>query len=111
MQSSNDDLTVYVATPTASGLFPTQTLCSYLDTQEQCLKYGIRVDFGFVPCSLVHHARTKLANVFLAKKEFSRLFWIDADIQWSPLDFMKVLTHTRKYDCVAGVYPRRADPP
>jgi hypothetical protein len=103
-------LSVFIATPSTNGQFPIQTLSSYLDTQEACLRYGIKLDFGFATCSLVHHARTLLANTFLGKPEFNRLFWIDSDMQWTSVDFMKVLHHTLKHDCVAGVYPRRIDP-
>jgi hypothetical protein len=107
---SLDELAVFVAMPCLGD--PTlHTTMSLLDTQDACAKHGIKVDFGFVTGSLVHHARSLLANVFLGKPEFNRLFWIDADMKWSPVDFVKVLNHTRKHDCVAGVYPRRREPP
>ena len=74
------------------------------------MKYGVKVEFGFVTCTLVHHARTLLANVFLDRKtEFDRIFFIDSDMKWSPVDFMKVLTKTRKHSIVVGIYPRRSD--
>jgi hypothetical protein len=108
----SSDLSVFVATPTTNGQFPLQTLISYLDTQEACHEYGIKVDFGFVSCSLVHHARSLLSHVFLENKtEFNRIFWIDSDIEFTPVDFMKVLHHTLKHDCAVGIYPRRCDPP
>ena len=93
------------------GTFPLKTVVSYLDTQEACLQHGVKVDFIFTDCSLVHHARTLLGNTFLGKKDFNRLFWIDSDIVWSPVDFMKLVVHSLKYDCVVGIYPRRTDPP
>jgi hypothetical protein len=91
------------------GTFPLKTVVSYLDTQEACLQHGVKVDFVFTDCSLVTHSRTLLGNTFLAKRDFNRLFWIDSDIVWSPLDFMKLVVHSLKYDCVAGIYPRRVE--
>lgn len=102
---------VFVATPTTAGQFPLATVMSYLDTQEQAIKQGMEVDFGFVACSLVHHARTLLANVFLDKKHHDLLFWIDSDIKWTPAEFFRIALMAQKYGCVVGVYPRRSDPP
>jgi hypothetical protein len=105
------DLKVFVAIP-SMGAFPLATVLSLLDVQDACFKFGIEVDFGVTSCSLVHHARTLLGNIFLEKKkDFNRIFWFDSDITCTPVDFMKVLTHSTKHDCVVGIYPRRADPP
>jgi len=109
MPLSLKDLKVFVATP-CMGTFPVQTLCSYIDTQEECLKAGIDVEFGFASCSLVHQARTLLGWTFL-QKDRNRLFWIDSDMQWKAETFIKVLEHSLKHECVVGVYPRRSDPP
>lgn len=103
------DLSVMIGTPSTSGDFNVRTLISYLDTQATCNKYGIPLDIEFVTGSLVHHARTKLANHFLQSKH-NILFQIDSDIKWTPMDFVKVLGHMLKHDCVVGVYPRRQDP-
>lgn len=112
MPSSVKDLKVFVATPTSNGQFPLGTLCSYIDTQEACLKAGIDVEFGFAACSLVHHARSLLAHIFLTqKRDRNILFWIDADMHWLPEDFIRALYHSLTNDCVVGVYPRRCDPP
>jgi hypothetical protein len=86
------------------------TTMSLLDTQEACAEYGVKVDFAFVTGSLVHNARTLAAVKFL-ESDHEVLFFIDADMKWTPVDFMKLLAHSRRRDCVVGVYPRRADPP
>jgi hypothetical protein len=101
---------VFVATPTM-GRFPVETVISYLDTQDECRKQGIDIDIGFVSCSLVHHARTLLTDVFMTRKNASHIFWIDSDIQWKPEDFLRILAHAQKHPVVCGVYPRRRDPP
>jgi hypothetical protein len=109
MPTSLDELAVFVAMPclTDPSLHTTMSL---LDTQEACAKYGIKVDFGFVTGSLVHHARSLLSNVFMGRTEFNRLFWIDSDVKWAPVDFIKLLGHSLKHDVVLGVYPRRREP-
>lgn len=101
---------VFVATP-SMGQVPLQTMISFLDIQEEAIKRGVEIDFGFVSCSLVHHARTLLANVFLDKKKHDLLFWIDSDIKCNEFDFFHVAVMAKKYGCVLGIYPRRSDPP
>jgi len=108
MPSLFDGVSVLIATPTTRD-FPLQTVRSYLDTQEACFNYGLKADFAFFTGSLPHHARTLAANHFLAS-DHNLLFFTDSDIDWSPVDFMKVVLHMQKHDCIAGVYPRRQDP-
>lgn len=109
MPSSLDGLSVLVAMPCVTD--PTlPTTISLLDTQEACAQFGVTVDFAFVTGSLVHNARTLAANKFI-ESNHNRLFWIDADMKWSAVDFMKLLVHSNTHDCVVGIYPRRADPP
>ncbi len=109
MPLSPSDMSVYVATPCMSHI-PLPTTVSYLETQEECLKRGIKIDIGFVACSIVHHARNALAECFL-RGDHKLLFWIDSDMEWHPLHFMRALIHAQKYDCVVGIYPARSDPP
>lgn len=108
MPSALEGVKVWVATPSTRGDFHVATLRSYLDTQAACQQYGLRVEFSFSTGSAVHHARTLLANKFL-ESDYNRIFWIDSDIVWEPVDFMRVVAHTLKRECVAGVYPRRND--
>lgn len=100
-------LKVFVAMPCLEDpkLFTTMSL---LDTQERCRDFGVEVDFGFVTGSLVHHARSLLAKVFIDQGQ-DYLFWIDADMKWTPGAFLRILLLMQKHDIVLGVYPRRRD--
>lgn len=109
MPSQLDGLKVYIATPCNRDI-PVPTVVSYLETQEFCLQHGVRVNIGFMPCSLVHHGRALAAKLFL-EGDCDLLFFVDSDMAWEPEEFLRLLTHARKYDCVVGIYPRRQDPP
>jgi hypothetical protein len=108
MPSSLEGTTVFVAMPCLTD--PTlYTTMSLIDTQEACYLNGVKAEFGFATGSLVHHARNILVDAFLKRKE-SLLFWIDADVKWTPADFWKLIIHSLKHEIVLGVYPRRREP-
>src|SRR3990167_5691415 len=79
---------ILFATP-AYGNMVTAAYCrSALVAMEELTKAGIANDW-IIPennDSLVHRARMKIAKTFLDRKEFSHLFWIDADIEYGPAD-------------------------
>lgn len=102
-----DGLSVLICTPTHRD-FNVQTVCSYLETLMAARLVGVPVDFHFHVSSLVHHSRTLAAHKFLLSS-YNRLFWIDSDIVWEPLQFFALLKHTLKHDCVSGVYSRKRD--
>lgn len=108
MPSPLEGMKVWVAIPSTRGDFHAATVRALLETQEACAKYGIEVEFSIALGSLVHHARTLLANKFLAS-DYSRIFWIDSDIVWDPVDFITILAHSIRHECVVGIYPRRCD--
>lgn len=95
-----------VAVPSTRGDFHVSTVNSLLQTQDACHQYGVELEVSFMTGSLVHHARSALAHLFL-KGDWSRIFWIDSDIVWEPVAFFKLLVHSLKHDCVVGIYPRR----
>ena len=71
---------------------------------EELTKAGIANDW-IIPennDSLVHRARMKIAKTFLDRKEFSHLFWIDADIEYGPADIAALWNLTA--DIAVGVY-------
>jgi hypothetical protein len=101
---------VMVAVPCYNGDIRFETTQALLDTQEVALKHGMRFEVVFVTGSLVHHARSLAALHFL-DSDYDRLFWLDSDIKFTALDFIKLVQHTNTHDCAVGVYPRRSDPP
>lgn len=61
-------------------------------------------------CSIVQWARSAVAEAFL-KTDFSHLFWIDADVTWTPDDFIRILGFGGILDVVGATYPFKKDPP
>lgn len=106
-----EELSVFVAMP-CFGNPSLPTMMSLLDIQEECFKQGVNVKFGFVTATYVHDARSLLSHIFVERaKEHNRIFWIDADVKATGIDFMRLLVQSLKHDIVIGIYPRRADPP
>jgi hypothetical protein len=103
------DISVLVCTPTHRD-FHVQTLRSYLETQEACRGLGISIEFNFFVSSLVHHSRSLAAHTFMRSRH-NRLFWIDSDIVWRAADFVRLLEHSLKVDCVCAAYPVKREAP
>lgn len=56
---------------------------------------------------LISRVRNELGRLFLEKKEYDYLMWIDDDIIWNPKDRLIDLLVSRNKDIVGGVYPVR----
>ncbi len=95
---------ILFATP-AYGNIVTAAYCrSSLVTMEELTKAGLANDW-LIPennDSLVHRARMKIAKTFLDRKEFSHLFWLDADIEFTPADVAALWN--LQADVAVGVY-------
>lgn len=99
-------ISVMLAMPTHRDL-PPETVGSLLDTQQMCFEQGIPLQVYFGKgSSLVHHARSKIAWQFL-QTPFTRLFWVDSDMSWSPKAFFRLLTLSTVKEATAAAYPPR----
>lgn len=56
---------------------------------------------------LISRVRNDLGRLFIEKKEYDYLMWIDDDIVWTPKDKLIDLLISRNKDIVGGVYPVR----
>ena len=96
--------------PIATGSLPWPTAVSLMSTvrvlDKEGVKFKIEAPTG---CSIVQWARSAIAEAFL-KSDFSHLFWIDADIVWTPDDFVRLLGFGAIYDVVGATYPFKKDP-
>lgn len=86
------------------------TTISLLRTVDSLVRRGIEYDITFQIDGNVEYARTKAAHDFL-KSKHHRMFCIDADMEWMPDDFMRVLALSMKMDIVGALYTARCDPP
>lgn len=103
-------VSVFLAMPAHRDL-PVQTVASLLATQGELhrrnIPYQIEVVHGG---SLVHHARSKLAHLFLQSK-CTHLFWVDSDMAWQPEDFLRLLAIGTHLSCVGAIYTTKTDIP
>lgn len=102
-------VSVMLAMPTHRDI-PTGTVISLLETQDALaskrIPFEIQLQIGN---SLVTHARSKIADIFL-KSDKSLLFWVDSDIEWKAKDFIRLCALATKMDVVGGAYPAKKDP-
>jgi len=97
-----------IVTPTHDGKYFNNYLVSLLNLQNVALKIGVPLQFYFMQGeSLVTRARNNCVAAFLKNKQWTHLFWIDADIGFSVDSALRLLASD--YDVVAGVYPLKRD--
>jgi hypothetical protein len=102
-------VSVMLAMP-ANRDIPPGTVISLLETMDLMRTQGIPFEMQWqIGSSLVHHARSKIAHLFL-KSDKSLLFWVDSDIEWEAKDFLRLCALATKMDVVGGAYPAKKDP-
>ncbi len=82
---------VLVCIPSFDQKIHLQTISSIINTRDTLLQAKIGIGMMWVRDSLVTRARNKLVSAFLEQKEYTHLFFIDADIVFDPQDFIRVL--------------------
>lgn len=96
---------VLVATPMYGGMCTGVYTQSITQLPILAKESGVDVSFAFIyNNSLIPHARNQLADIFLTH-DFTHLFFIDADIEFKPADFMSMLAADK--DVIAGIYPKK----
>jgi len=96
--------------PSAEGKVFCNCVKSLIQLVDTLCGYGVRADFHvFNGLSLITRARNESAVSFLRDDRFTHLFWIDADVGFSPEQALRLLLADR--DVVAAPYPlkRKAD--
>ena len=100
-------LSTFLAMPCGSNL-PWQTVRSLMNTVRACMHNDIKLEVAMVAeSSIVTLARSRALHGFLEAEDYSRIFWIDSDIVWTPDDFMRVLQLSHHYEIVCAGYPMR----
>lgn len=90
------------------GAMPVETVTSLLET---AIALKGRIDFEVKVVSggsIVEKARSLVTHAFLSTK-LTHLFMIDADMRWSPPDFVRLLCLATKMDVVGATYPAKVD--
>ncbi|MFZ0425183.1 MAG: hypothetical protein WAL80_20075 [Xanthobacteraceae bacterium] len=81
---------------------------SVIPLQREAIAAGMSCDFHFRPGdSLVTRVRNDCVAFFLSQPQYTHLFWIDADIGFSPQAAFRLLLSG--HDVAAGVYPLKRE--
>jgi hypothetical protein len=97
-----------VVTPSHDGKFFQNYVMSMMNFAIEAERAGMRMQVLFHQGeSLVTRARNNCVAQFLANPEWTHLFWIDADIGFSPQAAFRLLLSD--YEIAAGVYPLKRE--
>lgn len=108
MEVRLDDLRkekLFIATPCYGGMLTEAYFRSTVRLLTFCNQHQIPVAFGTIANeSLVTRARNVLVAYFL-HSNFTRLMFIDADIEFQVEDVIKLIAHDK--DVIVGAYPKK----
>ena len=92
-----------IATPCYGGMLHDSFFLSMFETSGICGQIGLPLHVRSISGeSLITRARNELVGLFI-EQDFSHLFFIDADIEFKPYDFFKLIAHDQ--DVVTASYP------
>lgn len=101
--------TVMIGTPTYTGEVVADYVRSILHAQMLCASHRIQIALNVADrYSLVQYARNRIAQDFLDQKEFTHLFWIDADLGFDARAIPRMIQSGK--DVVGGAYPVKSMP-
>ena len=96
---------IFVATPAYCGMLTEAYFRSVIRLLTFCNQHQIQIAFGTIANeSLVTRARNVLVAYFL-QSNYTKLFFVDADIEFQVEDVLKLLAH--KKDVAVGAYPKK----
>jgi len=106
MSEQTPEYNLLVATPCYGGQMLRGYTQSILNLQRLCDSNGIKLEILTIGNeSLITRARNFYVSLVLAKKEYTHMIFIDADISFNPLNVVRMLTSGK--DVVAGCYPKK----
>lgn len=97
-----------IATPCYGGVLCLNYVSSIIRLKTACAQIGMDIGFYFRSGeSLITRARNDCVAHFLDDKEYTHLFWIDADVGFEPAAAIRLIN--AGYEIAAGVYPMKGD--
>ena len=103
------DKKVLIAIPSFDQKIHLETISSIVSVRDTLIGANIGCGMMWVRDSLVTRARNKLVASFLKQKEYTHLFFIDADIIFHPQEFIRVLLFEKPI--TAAGYPIKHEEP
>jgi hypothetical protein len=99
---------IYVGIPCIDGKPYAATVDSLLAEQLRCFKEGVYllVDWE-IGCSLIGHARNRIADRFLKTKESQVLVFVDSDMSWKPGTLLNLAK--KQEDVIGATYRAKRD--
>jgi len=98
---------VFIATPCYGGQIGEPYFRSMMRLAILCSKYEIPYTVSTLANeSLVTRGRNTLVSFFMENKSATHLFFIDADIEFQPEDFLRMVAYDKPI--IVGAYPKKA---
>lgn len=101
--SALQSMNVLWATPSYVSAVSMHYVTSLFELTHESIRLGLKSSLNMYADSLVTRGRNEIVKFFLMYEEYTHLFWIDADISFTPAAAMRLLLSD--YDVAAGVYP------
>lgn len=99
---------ILFAIPTYTGRIHANTFTAISQASVEAAERGWQTDLTMRSLdSIISRARNVLVSIFYAKKDFTDLLFIDADVACNPGDFARLMSHD--VELVGGVYPTRGE--
>lgn len=97
---------IFIATPMYGGMCTGAYAKSMMSVPGTMVNHGIAVAIRFVMNnSLIQSARNQLADIFMDDTDSTHMMFIDADIEFDPMDIIHMIK--ADVDVIGGVYPKK----
>ena len=100
---------VLICIPSFDQKIHLQTISSIISVRDTLNQAKIGCGMMWLRDSLITRARNKLVAEFLKQKQYTHLFFIDADIIFEPQQFIRVLLYEKPLTCAS--YPIKHEAP
>ena len=100
---------ILIAIPAYGGNICEKTVTGVYQTTRDFVREGISIELiTVVNDSIIHFARSNLANFFYHNTDASHLLWVDSDVGFTSADVRKLLELDVEF--AAGTYPKKTYP-
>ena len=94
---------ILICIPSFDQKIHLETISSIIAARDILVRSKIYIGMVWLRDSLVTRARNKLVTEFLKQEQFTHLFFVDADVVFTPEDFIRVVLFDK--DIVSAPYP------